>query len=496
MNTTMRKIISIVLSVWMCISCGQLEDMNMDPNNTKQTHPQLLLTQICMNAFRRSTDGMYATRKVIQADGENPEQYYKWTRGSYAYYDNLRNVQKMNEEAQRVQAPEYIALAKFFRAYYFYELTLKFGDIPYSQALQGETKAIYAPAYDSQKDVFAGILGELKEADQILASKTFIIKGDIIYQGNSAQWRKLINSFRLKVLLTLSKHTTVNGLNIPLEFRTIATTLPLMENLSDNGQLVYLNQQGNRYPQFNAQWSGYYMDDTFIQRMRERRDPRLFLYSAQTNQGKTAGKPIDDFSSYEGGDPAAPYSDAIDKVSKGTISPINDRYRTDPIVEPTLLMGYAELQQILAEAVVRNWISGDAGSYYERGIRASFTFYRTHASRYADYLSDAAVNNYLQEPLINFGRATTTEEKIERIILQKYLVTFYQGNWDSFYEQLRTGYPDFKRPSGVEIPKRWIYPQEEYNYNADNVIEAITRQFGANNDKIGATPWWLKNDSN
>ena len=53
------------------------------------------------------------------------------------------------------------------------------------------------------------------------------------------------------------------------------------------------------------------MDDTFIQRMRERRDPRLFIFSAQTNKGKTEGKPIDDFSSYEGGDPAAPYSDAI-----------------------------------------------------------------------------------------------------------------------------------------------------------------------------------------
>lgn len=108
--------------------------------------------------------------------------------------------------------------------------------------------------------------------------------------------------------------------------------------------------------------------------MREREDPRLFIFASQTNVGKTAGKSINDFSSYEGGDPAAPYSDAIVKVSKGTISPINDRYRTDPIVEPTMLMGYAELQQILAEAVVRGWIDGDAQTYYENGVRASFSF--------------------------------------------------------------------------------------------------------------------------
>ena len=101
---------------------------------------------------------MYATKKVIQADGESADQYYKWTRGSFGYYDNLRNVQKMGEEAERVNAPVYTALTKFFRAYYFYELTLRFGDIPYSQALKGEKEEIYTPEYDAQEDVFAGIL--------------------------------------------------------------------------------------------------------------------------------------------------------------------------------------------------------------------------------------------------------------------------------------------------------------------------------------------------
>lgn len=488
----MKKILLLVLSMWMCISCGKLDEMNIDPNNATQTHPKLLLTQICMNAFKRGTDGMYATKKVIQADGESADQYYKWTRGSFGYYDNLRNVEKMAEEAERVNAPAYTALAKFFRAYYFYELTLKFGDIPYSQALKGESEEVYTPEYDAQEDVFAGILSELKEADQLLANEAAPIGGDIIYNGNAAQWRKLINSFRLKVLMTLSNHTTVGGLDIVTEFYIIANSNPLMESLKDNGQLVYLDQQGNRYPQFNAQWSGYYMDDTFIQRMRERKDPRLFIFSAQTNKAKTDGKAINDFSAYEGGDPAAPYSDAIDKVSKGTISPINDRFRTDPIVEPTMLMGYAELQQILAEAVVRGWIGGNAQTYYENGIRASFAFYEANAKSYAAYLDKAAVDSYLVEPLVDFTKATTQEEKIERIIMQKYLVTFYQGNWDSFFEQLRTGYPDFKRPEGTEIPQRWMYPQGEYDNNGVNVAAAIARQFGTGNDNIHQATWWIR----
>ena len=71
----MKKIILLIVSVWMCVSCGNLEEMNIDPDNATQTHPKLLLTQICMNAFKRGTDGMYATKKVIQADGESADQY-------------------------------------------------------------------------------------------------------------------------------------------------------------------------------------------------------------------------------------------------------------------------------------------------------------------------------------------------------------------------------------------------------------------------------------
>lgn len=490
----MKKLLLLLLTVCIAVSCGNLSDMNIDPDNALQTHPKLLLTQLCMNAFKRGTDGMYATRKVIQADGENADQYYKWTRGSFGYYDNLRNVQKMAEEAERVGEPVYTALAKFFRAYYFYELTLRFGDIPYSEALKGETEGLYTPAYDSQESVFAGILQELKEADELLTGHASSIGGDIIYSGNSIQWRQLINSFRLKVLMTLSNHTNVGGLHIASEFRTIVTSKPLMMSLADNGQLVYLDQQGNRYPQFNAQWSGYYMDDTFIGRMRERKDPRLFLFCTQTNKGRTEGKAINDFSSYEGGDPAAPYSEANKKVTAGTISPINDRYRIEPIVEPTLLMGYAELQQILAEAVVRGWIGGDAEAYYENGIRASFTFFATHAKAYAQYLNAEAVEAYLQEPLVDFAQATTTDARIERIVMQKYLVTFYQGNWDAFFDHLRTGCPAFRRSPGTEVPKRWMYPQQEYDNNATQVKAAIVRQFGAGNDKTNQPTWWQKKD--
>lgn len=490
----MKKILlsaTILLGMLGAVGCTNLEEMNINPNNPTSTHPKLLLTTISNQTFRHGNDGMYAARKVIQADGESADQYYKWTRGDFGYYTRLRNVEKMAEEADRAGAPSYKALALFFKAYHYYELTLRFGDIPCTEALRGEKDAIYAPVYDSQEKVFETILAYLSEAENILAADGSNLDGDIIYGGKSAKWRKLINSFHLKVLMTLSHHAKVGSTDVRSEFARVAS-LPIMESIADNGQLTYIDQQDCRYPQFNAQWSGYYMDDTFIQRMRERRDPRLFLFAGQTNQGKTQGKAIDDFSSYEGGDPAAPYSDAIVKVGEGRISPINSRYRTSPVGEPTILMGYAELQQILAEAAVRGWIAIDAKAAYERGIRASFEFYRTYAPTYANYLTDDILDAYIAGPMVDLAQATTTEAKIERIVMQKFLAAFYQGRWDPFFDHLRTGYPDFKRPAGVNVPKRWMYPQSEYDNNMANVVEAVKRQYGQDNDNIHATPWWIK----
>lgn len=479
-------------------SCESFEDMNTNPNSSSQVAPEALLPNVCQGAFTRGTGGMYADKMVIQTDGHSTEQFFEWNRGSFSMYDtNLLQLEKMKEEADRTGEKAFQTLYKFFRAYYYYQLTLRFGDIPYSEALQGEHQFNYTPKYDTQETVFAGILQDLSDAYTGLKalegdeSSTGAISGDIIYSGDKTKWEKLINSFHLKVLMTLSHKTKVGSHDIVKEFQEVSQ-LPLMESNNDNGQLTYIDQNGSRYPQFNAQWSGYYMDKTYVDRMAERKDPRLFLFCLPTNEAATAGKAIDDFTAYAGGDPIIPYQGNNTLVGEGKISQINSRFRTEPVGEPTMLMGYAELQQILAEAVVRGWINGDAKQYYENGVKASFLFYQTYASKYAQYVTSDKANEYLKGDLVKFDDNLTREQKIERIIFQKYCVSFYQGDWDPFFEHLRTGYPEFAHLKDNPVPYRWMYPDTEYKQNAKNVEEAITRQFGANNDKTTAMPWWLK----
>ena len=177
--------------------------------------------------------------------------------------------------------------------------------------------------------------------------------------------------------------------------------------------------------------------------MATRQDPRLFAVATQTPNAEKAGKAINDFSSYDGGDPAVPYSLVNDKAVAGNCSKPAPRYYQTPTNEPMVLLGYVEQQLILAEAVVRGWIQGDDKIYYESAVK-------------------------------------------------EYLPTFLQGSvWLPYYEALRTGYPDFRRAAGVSLPYRWMYPQDEYNNNATHVEAALNEQFGGS-DKTSDKPWWLQ----
>ena len=145
--------------------------------------------------------------------------------------------------------------------------------------------------------MLAGILKELEEADKMLEGSDEIISGDIIYNGNLVNWRKLINAYRLRILMSLSGKEKVGDIDVKSEFSKIVADGPLMESLSDNGQLIYLDQQDNRYPYFNDSdfGSGRFMDSTYIAALATRQDPRLFAVATQTPNAEKAGKAINDF---------------------------------------------------------------------------------------------------------------------------------------------------------------------------------------------------------
>ena len=481
-HTIFKIIIFFAVVTLLSTSCKKYEDFQVNPNQPSTATPALLLTNICISVFDYDPTGpAFASRQLTYYERGNSDVDYSWTSWDYGNYDILRQVTKMDELASEQSGQDnYHGLAKFFRAVLFNQLTDRFGDIPYSNAL-GALDGNTEPAYDTQEQVYAGILNELEEANSLLSDANGAISGDIIYSGSATQWKKLVNAFRLRLLMHLSKKEGSSSINIKEQFQQIISspsTYPLMESAADNGQIVFNSTStSNYYPTCGSLSVGtaVSIEQGMADILKDRSDPRLFSFA-----DPISGMAANVFNNYAGVNAGLTVADQ--QTTSADASRINRRYPdiNNPVNEPLILVGYPEQEFLIAEAITRGWISGSAEEYYNNGITASFAFYDITVP--AGYLDQANVK------LNGTG-------DLEKIITEKYIALFMQSGWEAFYEQRRTGIPHFNTGPGTynngKVPKRWLYPQSEYDYNKANVDAAVQSQYGGDDDTNGEM-WLIK----
>ena len=260
-------------------------------------------------------------------------------------------------------------------------------------------------------------------------------------------------------------------------------TYPLPAGNDDNVALKFYDLQGNRYPYFNNNdlQTADYMEESFVNLLKGLKDARLFSFADKAP--KFGALPASDFNAYGGAKASAPVNENNARTVAGEVSKINPRFYNNPVNEPSIALGYPELQFILAEGVLRGWISGTASDYYEKGIRASMAFYK---------IDPAAIDSYLAQTTVKLSPA----DGLRQVITQKYIAAFFNSGWQPFYEQRRTGFPVFD-VSGAgmlnnnKIPKRWMYPESELQLNKDHVQEAVTNQY-PEGDNINGVMWLIK----
>ena len=481
----LHYIILVICALFNFNSCD-FEDYQEDPNRTTEATPGLVLTNLIVNSFNIvDAAPMLASRMLVYTDGLDLNQYYGWTRSGFEPYDQLRQVFKLIEEAERVEQPNYIAIAKFIKSYHIYNLTMTFGDVPYSEALSG-FDGNYLPVYDQQEAIFTGILQELEEANNQLSFSEPELTGDVLFNGDILKWKKVINSFRLRVLMTLSNKEGSSSIGVKQQFASIfsnGANNPIMESNADNLALEYFDVAGSRYPYFENQnlTGAYLMEQTFVNFMKDNQDPRLYAIGSISANAEAEGLSPEDFNAYGGLDGSASFDDLNAQRADGIGSLVNLRYSVDPTVEPGVIMSYAELQFILAEAAAIGWISGSAEDFYNQGIRANMEFYNVEQS---------LVDTYLSGEFATYDPSNA----IEQINTQKYLTYFFTSGWESYFNQRRTGFPTFSVGEGTlngdAIPVRWLYPEAESNVNQSNLEEALQRQYGGE-DSINGVMWLL-----
>jgi hypothetical protein len=142
-----------------------------------------------------------------------------------------------------------------------------------------------------------------------------------------------------------------------------------------------------------------------------------------------------------------------------------------------VLISYAELMFVKAEAALEGDISGDAQAFYEMGIEAAFDQYGLDVP-----------DGYLDMA----GPATK-----ENIMTQKWIALFGQGI-EAWTEYRRTGFPvmppadpraQFEN-NGV-LPTRLEYPTTEYSLNGAMVEAGAALNGGP--DDMKTELWWVEN---
>lgn len=528
MKLKLNYLIACLGMIILGTSSCQKGDLLSNPNVAAESSTipvSLILNHIGSNMLREEEpviSNVYRWNQNIVANysyyfGTNT---YNWSNTNHTY-DVIRFCNKLEEQAKKQYnntTNVYFGLSKFFKAYSFIWLSQRVGDIPMIQA--GDINNL-TPVYDKQHDVYKNCLAMLDTANTILASvssaanagKMVDATGDI-YGLSYLQWRKLINTYKLRILISLSKRADDNAdLNIKTQFANIINdpvNFPIMTSNSDN--MVYRYTAVTLYPPNRAGYAPYNncenISQLFFNITAAYSDPRIFVLTIPAQAQLNAGKQVSDFTAYVGEDNSKSQGLMSNFSTDGKYSNLSyTRYMSSPSganAEPYILVGYPEMCFNIAEAVYRGWISGAmASDWYYKGIKASMNIYGLAQGQMVTVsnvdgsktLGTASIdiNGFLANPNVVY----TDSIGLTQILTQKYVAFFMNSGFESFYNWRRTGVPAFSQGgAGIgtpnnQIPLRWQYPQDEITYNADNYKSAISSQYNGTDD-VNAKMWLIK----
>lgn len=439
--------------------------INENPNSPSQAEPSQLIANAMLSlpGLSSSPQGEYNAQYLSEITYVDESLYPQNSTSFYWIYEGpLVNLQTAINKSNK---PNEIAVAKILKAYFFWNLTDRWGDVPYSEALQGADD--FTPAYAKQKALYDSLFATLKEAGQQLDASSTPLERDIIYNGDIAKWRKLSNSIRLLMALRLSK---VSPQKAKQEFNA-ALNDGVMTSNDDNlvfRHLANANNENYWYNQIVRQDREWWaLSRRFIEMMRPNNDPRLSVYADTTNADvDTVTNNNYDYVGLPYGRPEGGNTNDYSLLGA-------DIHEQDA---PVYLVTYAEILFAKAEAAQRGWTNESAATNYNSAIEASIKQWTG---------SDSGVQNYLSQSDVAYDPSNG----IKMIANQRYIHLFMHG-YEAWAEWRRTGYPEnMVNPQGRDVPLRQSYTSDEALNNTQNYNDAVDRQFGGD-DTIYGRLWW------
>jgi len=488
-------------SVALASCTKNFEKTNTNPNGTPVALPQQLMAPALVNTLSYgmlrnrnfNNELMQVTVDMSDAEGKVFRYDYRatWADNLYnGWYSELTNFKDMYKIASQElnYNQSYMGISLICQSWIYSMLTDTYGDIPYSQSNLGKDSAIYEPKFDKQKDIYMGIFQRLEEANKLLSAGTAInAAADPVYSGSVANWRKFGNSLYLRLLLRLSGKAEVADSCIKKIQDMVGPSAASYPLIAKNDESAVLRWTGvgpfvSPYASVREQdFRSPGLGSFFIDHLSAWNDPRIDIPTYGTNGINRWG--IAPYSGSYQGIPSG-YSPGQNPVKKSYFysNTSTSSLMSDPLTG--IMMNYAEVQFILAEAVVKGWITGSAKTYYNNGAQASITFWLPNWS--------VPIQTFLQAGDIEWLEGETTDEKMEKIHLQKYYALFLV-DLQQWFEYRRTGHPVLPKGPGLRndgvMPARMTYPVYVQSTNPTNYKLAVAEQ---GPDVISTQVWWQK----
>ncbi|MBO9572282.1 MAG: SusD/RagB family nutrient-binding outer membrane lipoprotein [Chitinophagaceae bacterium] len=422
----------IIPVLLMSVSCKKsfFTDVNKNPNALDSVKPNLLLPTVeAATAYTINGDISRYTSLIMQqviGNASQSEQYYQYNFNagvfenvwSDIYTSALENNYVLIQSSDAGGYNAYAGIARILMAYTLQVTVDLWGDIPYSEAFQGnaETQNIH-PKFDDDAALYDTIGKLVDDGIAKLGLDPGLISpgaDDVMYGGDAAKWIKFGHAIKARLAIHQSKDDAAMASTALTEIGQS------FESNADNAVYIF----GNEETSANS-WYQFY---------RDRPGDIKFETGTLAAQLKTAGDPR--YDKYD-----------LDADTASYFNKINS---------PAEFITYDELQFMKAEALLRSGGSG-AQIAYVAAITADFDKLGISGSALTTYL---AANGTL--PSGDAGIAKVADEEYKALFLNPEAFTLYR----------RTGQPNITAIGSGGVPRRLLYPQSELSFNAENVPQS------------------------
>ncbi len=458
--------LSITILLFLLGSCSEsvMDNINKDVNHTSDVDASTLLpAAIVRTAFETAgTDiawyasvyvehsaGTYgqsrdADKRVGQEAGSLMNNNFVST---YSILNICKEIQVKTSETGATPNPLLLGISQILTAYNLSVLTDMWGEVPWSEALQG--KANIQPKFDKQSKIYGDIIKLLDDAISNIA-KGGVSPGssDYIYGGNAAKWTKAAWSLKARYFLRLTNRDN--------DAATKALNCISKGFTNQSEALMFHSYEAtakgeNPWYQFLNDRSYLSSSKTIYTLMNDRNDPRMSVYFTKVG-GNYVAAPNGTAEQTQGG----LYSTSLITENGKTIA--------------TPIMTYHELKFIEAEAKLRKndptWVDA-----FKSAVIANFDFHGASGGE----------TYFTSKVLINIG--ATLNDNLKELITQKFIAFYEHEAIEAYNDYRRTGIPTLNNPQNqtVGFVNRFPYGEDESSANGSNVPDINIYK-----DKV----WW------